>query len=117
MRLDLANEIQIGDTVYNCFMSKLIVDSIHKDNAGVGNFHRIVFRTAEGVEYDSQDVYLQDLYGESDDEKSWVSWAKENQDFFETFDHIATMKEVYKVAFCNGFEYKRQITFEEMMQK
>jgi hypothetical protein len=121
MRIDLAQDIFIGDIIYNCFMDQLIVTSIKKDMADNRGFHRIVFETIDNnshkANYSSDDVYFSDLYGESDDEKSWVGWAKENRDFFEVFDHIETMKEIYKIGFCNGFEYRRKISFEEMMQK
>jgi hypothetical protein len=121
MRIDLANGVKLGDIVYNCFMDKLVVTSIHKDVADTGGFHKIVFGTIDTrlhkISYDSSDIYLEDLEGESDDEKSWVEWAKDNRDFFDEFDHIETMKEIYKMAFCNGFEHKRKITYEEMMQK
>ena len=121
MRLDLAQEIKMGDKVYNCFMDPLVVTSIYKDVADSGGFHRIVFGTVntrlDRASYDSSDVYLADLDGESDDEKSWVNWAKDNRDFLLEFDHIETMKEIYRAAFYNGFEHKRKVSFEEMMQK
>ena len=115
MRIDLAENIKVGDTVYNCFMNALVVTSIYrKDNVII--FSTVDTRLNRG-NYDSADVYLPNLEEESDDEKSWVNWAKDNRDFFDAFDHIETMKEIYKTAFCNGFEYKRKITFEENMQK
>lgn len=121
MRLDLANNINPGDIVYNCFMDELVVTSVYKEVADTETFHRLVFGTTDTrfnrVAYDSQDLYLKDLYGETDDEKSWVEWTKNNRDFCELFDHIETIKEIYKIGFCNGFEHKRKVTFEEMMQK
>mgnify|MGYP003340021522 FL=1 len=121
MRIDLANNVVIGDIVYNCFMDELVVTSVYKDEADTGGFHRIVFGTVDTrlyrASYDSADLYLKDLDGETDDEKSWIDWAKQNRDFFEEFDHIETMKELYKIAFCNGFEHKKKTTFQELMQK
>ena len=121
MRIDLANDIKVGDTICNCFMDRLVVTSIRKDISDTNKFHRIIFGTVDTrlnrASYDSVDVYFDDLHGETDDEKSWVSWAKENRDFFDEFDHIETMKEIYKTAFCNGYEHKKKITFEETMQK
>lgn len=118
MRIDVADTVKIGDILYNCFMDKLVVTSIKKD---LKNSHSIVFGTVDtrlySTSYDSNDVYLEDLSEESDDEKSWIEWAKNNRDFFDEFDHIETMKEIYKTAFCNGFEHKRKISFVEMMQK
>ena len=117
MRLDLANEVKVGDTIYNCFMDPIVVTSIYVD---VSN-KNIVFSTIDTrlnrANYNPDNVYLSDLDGETDDEKSWISWAKDNRDFFDEFDHIETMKELYKIAFCRGFEHKRQTAFEEQMQK
>lgn len=121
MRIDLAQSVKVGDTVYNCFMDKLVVSSILKEVGSNGAFDRIVFSTVDtrlhNASYDPADIYFEDLYGESDDEKSWVEWAKNNRDFLYTFDHIETTKEIYKTGFCNGFEHKRKMSYEEMMQK
>jgi len=121
MRLDLALGVKVGDILYNCFSEQLVVSSISKDVGANGGFHKIVFGTVDTrlgkSHYDSSDVYFADLNDESDDEKSWVEWATKNRDFIETFDHIDTIKEIYKVAFCNGFEYKRKLSYQEIMQK
>jgi hypothetical protein len=117
MHHNLASSVKVGDTIYNCFMDKLIVQSIYKEMSDDGSLYKIVFETTNNHHYDSTEVYFEDLYGESDDEKSWIEWAKNNKDFIETFDHIETMREIYKIGFCHGFEYKHQISFEEMMQK
>lgn len=118
MRIDIADTIKLGDIVYNCFMDKLVVTSIKKDYR---DSHTIVFGTVDtrlySSSYDSKDVYLEDLSEESDDEKSWIDWAKNNRDFFDEFDHIETMREVYKIAFCNGFEHKRKYSNQELLQK
>lgn len=116
MRIDIARSIKAGDIVYNCFMDELVVTSIFEKSS-----NQIVLGTIDTrlnrASYDSNDLYISNLEDESDDEKAWVNWAKDNRDFLNEFDHIETMKEIYKVAFCHGFEYKRQVTFEEMMQK
>ena len=116
MRIDLADNIKLGDVVYNCFMDELVVTSIY----GKGS-SKIIFSTIDTrlhrSNYNFSDLYLTDLEGESDDEKSWVNWAKDNRDFFNEFDHIETMKDLYKIGFCRGFEHRQKITFEEAMQK
>ena len=117
MRLDLANSIKIGDIVYNCFMEQLVITSISKDHSSKNIFFGTIDTRLYRSSYESNDLYLKDLEDESDDEKSWVNWAKDNRDFFDEFDNIETIKEIYKIAFCNGFEYKRKIKFEEAMQK
>jgi hypothetical protein len=117
MRVDLANSVKVGDVIYNCFMDELVVTSVYKDIKS----RKVVFGTVDTrlhrASYDSNDVYLKDLEEEGDEEKSWVNWAKDNRDFFEEFDHIETMKEIYKIGFGNGFAHKHKYSFEEIMQK
>lgn len=117
MRLDLAANVKVGDTVYNCFMDTLVITSIYHNTSE----NTLVFSTIDTrlnrANYAPEDIYLSDLEDETDDEKSWVGWAKDNRDFFDEFDHIETMKEVYKIAFCNGYEHKKKITLEEALQK
>lgn len=117
MRLDVAIDLKIGDVVYNCFMDELVITSINR----VVDSNKIFFSTVDTrlhrASYDSNNIYLKNLEDETDDEKSWVNWAKDNRDFFDEFDHIETMKEVYKTAFCHGFEHRRKYSYEEQMQK
>jgi hypothetical protein len=98
-------------------MDELVITSIYKEFG----FPKIVFTTVDTrlhrASYDSNDVYLKNLEEECDEEKSWVNWAKDNRDFFEEFDHIETMKEIYKIGFGNGFDHKRKMTYDEIMQK
>ena len=115
MRIDLANNIKVGDTIQNCFMDNMVVTSIYKDDS------KIVFSTIDTrlcrSSYSYKDVYLSDLYGESDEEKSWINWIQNNRDTADTFDDIENCKKMYKIGFADGFHYKRQISMEEMLQK
>lgn len=117
MRMDLAENIKIGDKICNCFMDTLIVTSIFKDKPS----KKLIFSTIDSrlnrAGYSYLDVYLQDLEGESDDEKSWIDCVSKNKGFLSDVDDIDTCKKFYKIGFCKGFEYKKQITFEENMQK
>jgi hypothetical protein len=111
----LAQNIKLGDTVINCFGQKLVVNNIF---VSANDF--IISAVDTGLnthEYSYEDIYLEDLYGESDEEKSWVDWAKNNQDFISTFDHIGVLKQIYKQGFASGFEHRKQYSLEEMMQK
>lgn len=117
MRIDLADALNVGDIVYNCFMDELVITSINK----ITNSKQIFFGTIDTrlnkASYDSKDVYLKNLEDESDDEKAWVNWAKDNRIFFDEFDNMESMKQIYKIAFCHGYEHKKKISFEEAMQK
>lgn len=115
MRIDLASNVKVGDIVYNCFMEPLVVGSISQGDTNL--VFTVIDTGLNAHAYSYEDVYLEDFYGESDEEKSWIEWAKDNKDFFDTFDHIEASKEIYKIGFAHGFEYKRRISFEELMQK
>lgn len=122
MRSDIATTIKPGDTVYNCFMEPFrVYQKIIHTLDTYPSFDQIQFIVKDENEieyhYSYKDLYLKDLEDEDDAEKSWVNWAKDNKDFFATFDHIETTKEIYKTAFYNGFEHKRKCSYEEMMQK
>lgn len=102
MKNHIANSVKIGDVVYNCFMEPLVVL-----DKSINNLRFIVSDDKNKThEYSSKDLYVNNLYGEDEDEKSWVLWAKDNKDFLYTFDHIETMKEVYKTGFTNGYDKK-----------
>jgi hypothetical protein len=115
----LAENLKIGDTIVNCFMEKLVISNLIKvDSDNISDL--IIYSVDTQLnthKYSYQDVYLVDLYGESDEEKSWINWAKDNKDFLTTFDHITVVKTIYIQGFANGYEYKKQYTLEEMMQK
>lgn len=117
MRLDLACNIKVGDVVYNCFMDELVITAISKDINPKQIFFGTVDTKLHRASYDSNDVYLKNCEGESDEEKSWVNWAKDNREFFEEFDHIETMREIYKIGFGNGFQHRIKIRAEELLQK
>jgi hypothetical protein len=118
MRLDDILLLRVGDTVYNCFMDKMTIKSIkyYFDDMAHETNHRDFYMTNNHV-YSGEDIYLENLENESDEEKSWVNWAKDNRDFFETFDHIGVVKSIYKTGFANGFEFKRVINSQEQLQK
>jgi len=122
MRIDLACGLNVGDTVYNCFMESLIVKdkisySLDTYPGYTDTKFFLVDSNNQNHEYSYKDLYLPDLEGECDEEKSWVNWAKDNKDFLLTFDHIETIKEIYKIGFGNGFDHKRKMTYDEIMQK
>lgn len=121
MRIDLANDIKIGDIVYNCFMDEIVVTSISKDFTINEKPKRVFFGTIDTrlykASYDSNDVYHKDLSDESDEEKSWITWATNNREIVESLDDLELGKKMYKIGFANGFKYKHEISIEEMLQK
>lgn len=124
MRLDLAMGLKIGDTVYNAFMDKLIITSrLDKTTSNSNQISDIVFGTIDtrlhSESYTFDDLYFEDLEDESDEEKSFVNWAKDNRDFFESDEYINCnlIKQAYKQGFAMGFHARLQRSYEEQMQK
>lgn len=121
MRPDQAKSLVAGDKVIDTFMTHLIVKSVkivhnHKEEL----LHILVTTEDQNNKQDTyhhEDIYLPDLDEVSDEEKSWLSWAKDNQDFLEEFDHLPSVRLIYMRGFAKGFEYKKQLSYEEMMQK
>lgn len=123
MRLDLAMGLKVGDIVYNAFMDELVITSRFDTPINGGKkIHKIIFSTVDTRlnrnTYSFDDIYFKDLEGESDEEISFVNWAKNNRDYLGDADEwFSVMKQCYKQGFAMGFEYKRKISFEEAMQK
>lgn len=121
MRADQAQTLQLGDRVIDTFSMDLIVKSIKSVRDHNEELLHILVITEDknGIQDTNhhEDVYLPDLDGVGDEEKSWLNWAKKNQDFLEEFDHLSSVRLIYMNGFANGFEHKRKISFEEMMQK
>lgn len=118
MRPDIALGVKVGDTVYNCFMEPLTVYDKTVFTSGHNYIKFIVKDTHNNTHgYACEDLYLPDLQDEDDAEKAWVNWAKDNKDFFGIFDHIEASKEIFKMGFAKGFDYKRRHSYEEIMQK
>jgi hypothetical protein len=121
MRLDLAEAVQKGDTLYNCFREPLVVadkEMVRCNNGHISsiNFH-VVNTGLQALLYDCEDLYFYDLEDEDDAERSWINWAKNNKDFFDTFDHIETIKEIYRIGFYDGFEHQKYTSYLKEMQK
>lgn len=121
MRIDQAKTLVSGDKVVNTFMMPLTVKSIkiahnHREEL----LHVLVITTDElGKQetYHHEDVYLPDLDGVSDEEKSWLSWAKDNEDFLEEFDHLPSVRIIYMHGFADGYSHKKRVSAEEYLQK
>lgn len=122
MRLDLAMNVKIGDILYNCFMDKVVISKIHIEYKPESIYIDSIIFTAVNSQmvaekYDYRDIYLLDFDGEDDAEKSWIDWSKDNRDFFRSNDDMPTIKEIFKIGYGRGFDYRRLISYEEMMQK
>jgi hypothetical protein len=118
---NIAISTHVGDRVYNCFMDELIIKSHYYKYDNNGKLSSIIFDTLDKNNntktYSFDNLYDKDFTWESDEEKSWISWASQNKDFILEFDHIDTIKNIYQIGFTNGFDYRRSIKHEELMQK
>jgi hypothetical protein len=118
MRLDIAESINAGDIVYDCFRQPFKVISKVKFQSISGKLNSIAFIVEEpaGTRYNYTDLYLENMEDESDEETSWVYWASSNKDILVGTD-LDLIRQAYIAAFANGYEYKRNIRYQEMMQK
>jgi hypothetical protein len=114
MRIDQARNLKKGDIVYNCFMQPIVVQNY----VAAHPFH-IVFVTdinSRTYECSFEDLYLENLDGEDDAEKSWINYAKTKLTWLSVTD-VLRMRNLYRLAFYDGFNHKLKYSYEEMMQK
>ena len=118
MRLDIAEGINAGDIVYDCFRQPFKVISKVKFQSISGKLNSITFIVEESVDtkYNYTDLYLKNMEDESDEEISWIYWASSNKDILVGAD-LNLIRKAYIAAFANGYEYKRNIRYQEMIQK
>lgn len=122
MNFDTAQTVKIDDKLYDCFMEEYTVVAIEYDLSNHDELsYRLIFTLKDShnflKKFNYDDVYLKNLEHEDEEEKSWVNWAKDNKDFFTEFDHLSTIKAIYKHGFAEGFQYKKVHSYEEMTQK
>jgi hypothetical protein len=115
MRLDLSMGLKVGDKVVNVFMDELVISKIdHSYDPKPPVF--IALDTMLQKHYLwFDDIYYPDLSDICDEEKSFVLWAKDNRQL--VGENSRLLKTVYMQGFSMGFEHKRQISYEEQMQK
>jgi hypothetical protein len=118
MRIDHALNVKVGDHLINTFMDDVVVTSIYKEG-GVIVFGTIDTRLRQ-VAYAYDYVYLLDIGPNdiSDEESSFMNWAKENRESIEEqLENLDLIKQSYTQGFDAGFSYKKIISHEELMQK
>ena len=118
MRLDHALSVKVGDHLINTFMDDVVVTSVYKEG-GVIVFGTVDTRLKQ-VAYSYDYVYLLDIGPNdiSDEESSFITWAKENrQGIEEQLESLDLIKQSYMQGFGMGFAYKRIMSSKELMQK
>lgn len=118
MRVDQALSLSVGDKLIDCFSEDLVLNSkqiIYDSDGQIADIKlKVVTTYLLPKTYDCTDLYLPDLYEESDEEKSWVDWASKHLD---KQDDISTIRYAYLQGFANGFTHKRKALAEEQLQK
>jgi hypothetical protein len=122
MRIDIASGLKIGDIVYNCFLDQLVITSRYDQFADSQSNQSIILSTVDTrlykETYSCEDLYFPDFQDESDEEIAWIHWAKDNRDLLMEHEYSFKMlKECFKQGFGKGFEYKKKISANEMLQK
>jgi hypothetical protein len=117
MRLDQAKELKIGDSIYNCFLDKLIITGIHQDDVKELIFSTIDTKfTSSAYYYD--DLYLLDLSILSQSEAAFLDWTKNNKDLIKNnIEYYQLLKKIFREGFDKGYEFRLIINAEEQLQK
>lgn len=118
MRMDQALGLSVGDKLIDCFSEDLVLNSkqlIYNNDGQITEVKLKVVTTYLLLKtYDCSELYLPDLYEESDEEKSWIDWASKHLD---RQDSVAIIRYAYLQGFANGFIHKRKRLAEEQLQK
>ncbi|NBO99271.1 MAG: hypothetical protein EBU90_03970 [Proteobacteria bacterium] len=116
MRFDQAKLVKVGDHLVDVFLDDIIITGIYrtKDN--------ILFSTVDTrvnqISLSYQDVYHKDLTDICDEEKHFLYWARDNKQAIDSnYIDIEIVKKAYISGFANGYNYKKSISFDELMQK
>lgn len=120
MRLDLAMALKIGDVVFNAFGEQLIIEygdiwHCKEDVRERGVLFNAIDTRFCSAKYMFDDIYLEDLYGESDEERSFVYWVRDNH--IKDSSCFPMLKQMYKQGYAMGFHSKFRTSYEEQMQK
>jgi hypothetical protein len=118
MRIDHALHIKVGDHLLNTFLDDVVVTNIYKEGGVIvfGTVDTRLRQTAYSYDY----VYLLDTGPSdiSDEESSFINWAKENrQSIEEQLESLDLIKQSYMQGFGMGFAYKKTMSHKELMQK
>lgn len=117
MRLDQAQELKAGDSVYNCFLDKLTISHVYHDDA-----KHLIFSTVDSQlvpsAYYYQDLYLTDLTLLAQSELDFLDWTKTNKDLVKSnIEHYQLIKNVFVQGFDKGYELRLKSNAEEQLQK
>jgi hypothetical protein len=118
MRIDHALHIKVGDHLLNTFLDDVVVTSVYKEGGVIvfGTVDTRLRQTAYSYDY----VYLLDTGPNdiSDEESSFINWAKENrQGIEEQLENLDLIKQSYMQGFGMGFAHKKTMSHKELMQK
>jgi hypothetical protein len=118
MRLEQAQQVKVGQKLHNALLEEVVVTSIFSpSDAGDVILFGTVNTRLHKESYSFEDLY-HDLEEVCDEERSFISWAKENREFLlDNEESFRAIKKAYMAGFGNGFAHKQSYTYEEQMQK
>ncbi|NDD84177.1 hypothetical protein EBZ38_07875 [bacterium] len=111
----------MGQKLYNALLEEVVVTSIFINVKPEYKCDTIIFSTVNTrlhkESYSFEDLYY-DLDDICDEEKSFIKWTQDNKDLIlENETSFRAIKMAYMAGFGNGFAHKKNITYEEAMQK
>lgn len=118
MRLEQARQIKMGQKLHNALLEEVVVTSIFSpSDAGDVILFGTINTRLHKESYSFEDLY-HDLEEVCDEERSFISWAKENREFIlDNEESFKVIKKAYMSGFGNGFAYRQQLSYEAQMQK
>lgn len=117
MRLDQAQQIKVGQKLHNSLLDEVVVTSIFSPSDSDIILFGTIDTRLHKESYSFEDLYY-NLEEICDEERSFISWVKENREFIlDNEESFRAMKKAYMAGFGNGFAHKQTYTYEEQMQK
>lgn len=122
MKFSDAIKLKNGEIIRNCFWDKMIVYKIeyminfevNKENCYI----EAIDSRMNKVWLCSDDVYPDNEEQISDQEKCFIKWAKANKTYVtDNLDSLHIIRFCFLNGFNDGYEYKKEYTFKEMMEK
>ena len=116
MRFDQAQLVKVGDHLVDCFLDDIVVTSIYRTKDDI--FFATVDTRVNQISLSYKDVYHKNLEDVCDEELNFLYWARDNKNSLDSeYVDLVALKKTYIAGFASGYNYKKSISFNELMQK
>jgi len=116
MRLDQAQSVKVGDHLVDSFLDDIVITGIYETKDDI--FFATVDTRVNQISLSYKDVYHKNLEGVCDEELNFLYWARDNKNLLDSdYVDLVALKKAYISGFASGYNYKKSISFDELMQK